>query len=139
MATIQENGQSYLETEGMQARSEQTARSDYNQAEQYNERHPDALANGDAQGKGTGDFGGHGWSRPDMTKPKSQMAYGNFNTSDGGNDCDHTARNTMMQRSLYNAERQYYRDVTVDTTANRGDGQYDGTIRNKIAYVCPIV
>lgn len=139
MATIKSNGQSYLEAEGIESRKEQTGRSDYNSNDPYQEKHKDALADGDSKGKGTGDFAGHGWSVPDMTKPKSEMAYGNFNTTDGGNDCDHMARNTMMNRSLYGPGKQYYYDLQIDTAMSRADGQYDGTERTRISYVCPIL
>lgn len=139
MATIKESGQSYLEAQGQEARLLQTARADYNSNNEYNERHPDALADGDGQGKGTGDFQGHGWSVPDMTKPKDEMAYGNFNTSDGGNDCDHSAREVMTNRSIYGPGREYGRDIIPDTSLNVSDGQFNNAGRTKIAYICPVV
>ena len=125
MATIKPNGQSYLEQEGMELRHEQMGRSDYNPNNEYNEQHRDALATGDDKGKGTGDFGGHGWIVPDMSKPRSQMS-GMFNTDAGGNDCDNAARSVMTSRSLYGPGREYGYDVVVDTLANRLEGQYDG-------------
>lgn len=138
MATITENGQSYLEIEGILDRKEQTGRSDYQrETNEYNEQHPDALATGDEQGKGTGDFGGHGWIVPDMTVPKGQMS-GQFNTSEGGNDCDYNARNVMTSRSIYGPGREYGLDYKVDTTANVLDGQYDGSIPIRIPYTCPV-
>lgn len=139
MATVNSNNQSYLEMQGIDARTEQMARSDYNQSNEYNERHSDALANGDAQGKGTGDFGGHGFTVPDMTKPKDQISYSNFNTSGGGNDCDQKARNTMLARSIYNSSNQYGIDVVIDTSANVAEGQYNGAGRARLPYTCPIV
>lgn len=139
MATINENNQSYLELQGMEARKTQLAMSDYNRENEYNERHNDALADGDGQGKGTGDFAGHGWSVPDLTKPKGQINYSNFNTSDGGNDCDQQARKIMTARSLYGPEKQYGIDIIPNTSLNVSDGQYDGSQRSKIAYVCPVV
>lgn len=74
-----------------------------------------------------------------MTKPKNQMAYGNFNTYAGGNDCDYTARETMLARSIYGPDRQYGVDVTVDTAANVSEGQYDGAGRARLPYPCPVV
>lgn len=139
MATVTDNGQSYLEIQGQEARKEQMQRSDYNAANEYSETHNDALATGDAQGKGTGDFGGHGYSVPDMTKPKNMFNYSNFNTSAGGNDCDYQAREVMTARSLYGPNRQYGVDIVVDTTANINDGQYDGGIRTRLPYPCPVV
>ena len=138
MATIKENGQSYLEQEAIDLRHEQMGRSDYNQNNEYNEQHPDALGDNDEQGKGTGNFGGHGWIVPDMTKPKSQMS-GMFETSRGGNDCDTRSRSVMTARSLYGPEREYGRDVVVNTSANRLEGQYDGENPVKVPYVCPVV
>lgn len=138
MATLTENGQSYLEKEALEARHEQMGRSDYNPNNEYNEQHPDALANGDERGKGTGNFGGHGWIVPDMTKPKSQMS-GMFNTEDGGNDCDHAARSVMINRSIYGPGREYGRDYVVDTIANRIEGQYDGAERVRVPYTCPVM
>ena len=138
MATITENGQSYLEIEGMSSRKEQTARSDYNSKDEYNEQHPDALATGDEQGKGTGDFGGHGWIVPDMTKPKSQMS-GLFNTEEGGNDCDYASRRVMTARSIYGPGREYGKDYVVDTSRNVLEGQYDGSQRIRVPYTCPVV
>lgn len=142
MATITENGQSYLEIEGIQDRKEQTGRSDYNRKDEYKAEHPDALATGDEQGKGTGDFAGHGWIRPDMTLPKSQMS-GQFNTRDGGNNCDYQARGIMLARSIYypgfNGQegREYGREL-IDTSLNVRDGQYDGSIPTRIPYTCPV-
>lgn len=138
MATIKENGQSYLEQEAIEARKEQTGRSDYNRNNEYNEQHPDALATGDERGKGTGNFGGHGWIVPDMTKPRTQMS-GQFNTDEGGNDCDYASRNIMTARSLYGPGREYGVDYVVDTALNRADGQYDGAERVRVPYICPVM
>ena len=139
MATINDNNQSYLEIQGIEARGEQMARSDYNANDEYSESHNDALATGDTQGKGTGNYGGHGFSVPDMTKPKEQMAYGNFNTYEGGNDCDYTARETMLARSIYGPDRQYGIDIKVDTSNNVREGQYDGAGRSRLPYTCPVM
>jgi len=139
MATITENGQSYLELQAQDERNEETAKKDYNKLNYYDEKHPDALSTGDANGKGTGDFGGHGYSVPDLSKPKHQMNYGNFNTVAGGNNCDETARNTMMARSLYGSDRQYGIDVVPNTELNILDGQYDGQSRSRQTHICPVV
>ena len=138
MATITEKGQSYLEKEAIDARKEQMGRSDYNPNDEYNEQHTDALATGDERGKGTGNFGGHGWIVPDMTKPHSQMS-GMFNTENAGNNCDQAAREVMTARSLYGPGREYGRDYVVDTIANRMEGQYDGSERVRVPYSCPVV
>lgn len=146
MATIKENGQTYLEFEGIQARKIQTGENDYKRGienvDEYGEQHQDALATGDEKGKGTGDFGGHGWIRPDMDIDKNQRS-GQFNTSEGGNSCDYKLRGMMLARSNYypgfNGQdgREYGKDL-IDTTANVRDGQYDGSIPTRIPYICPV-
>lgn len=143
MAMINENGQSYLEIEAIQARKEQMERSDYNQNNEYSESHPDALSTGDMRGKGTGNFGGPTYTVPDMNKPKSQIGGSGFNTEAGGNSCDVSAREIMTARSLYGPGRQYGlasmgADVYVDTTINRADGQYDGAVPKRLPYTCPV-
>ena len=90
MATINDNNQSYLEMQGIEARDE-------------------------------------------------QMAYGNFNTYEGGNDCDYTARETMLARSIYGPDRQYGVDIKVDTSNNVREGQYDGAGRSRLPYTCPVM
>lgn len=137
MATLDKNMQSYLEKEAIDNRREQMARSDYGDDNEYNERNEDALATGDEKGKGTGNFGGHGWIAPDMTKPISQMSP-MFNTEEGGNNCDNAARDVMTQRSIYGPGREYSIDYVVDTTANRMEGQYDGAERIRVPYMCPV-
>lgn len=136
--TVKENGQTYLEAQAIEARHEQTSRSDYNRVEQYSEYHPDALGDGDEKGRGTGDHGGHGHTLPDMTKPKSQMAYGNFTTDRGGDACDVAARKAMLGRSLYNAQRQYGVDIVPDTSINVADGQFDGKTSG-LVHICPFL
>jgi len=138
MATIKTDGQTYLEQEGIDLRHEQAARSDYSQQNEYNEQHPDALSTGDAQGKGTGDYGGHGWIVPDMTKPKGEMS-GMFNTEAGGNNCDERSRGVMTARSLYGPDRQYGIDIVPNTAKNRLEGQYDGANPIRVPYTCPVV
>jgi hypothetical protein len=137
MATIKQDGQTYLEQEGIELRRVQTARDDYSQANEYSEQHQDALSTGDEKGKGTGNFGGHGWIVPDMTKPKSEMS-GMFNTEAGGNSCDEASRSVMTARSLYGPDRQYGVDIVPDTSRNRLEGQYDGAEPIKVPYICPV-
>ena len=52
---------SCLEKRSMEERHVEEVRSDYNRENVYSVTHPDALATGDAQGKGTG-YGGHTFS-----------------------------------------------------------------------------
>ena len=138
--TINEKGQSYLELEGIKARNEQLARSDYNRNNEYSEYHKDALSDGDGKGKGTGNFGGHGHTLPDMRKSKYDFETHNFETSRGGDACDIAARSTMLGRSLYNAQNQYGIDIKPDTSINRADGQFDNdALTNGIVYICPFL
>jgi len=127
MATY-ENGQSCLEKRGIEERSEEIVRSDYNQENPYGPTHPDALSDGDAQGKGTG-HGGHTAWTPDCTKPTSTIDYSNFDTENGGGLYDIKGRNDIggreksLARSVYNKENQYGANL-VNTSENIAQGQY---------------
>ena len=127
MATV-ENGQTCLEKRGMEERHQEITRSDYNIENQYSATHPDAISDGDAQGKGTG-HGGHTHFLPDCTKPTTTINYSNFDSENGGGYYDIEGRNGIsgrkraMATSLYNKEVQYG-PTLVDTSANVADGQY---------------
>ena len=122
-----ENGQSCLEKRGMDERSEEIVRSDYNAENPYGPTHPDAISDGDPQGKGTGN-GGHTHSVPDCNLPTSMIDYSNFNTDGGGGLYDIEGRNEvggrnrLMAISIYNKENQYG-PALVDTSLNVADGQ----------------
>jgi hypothetical protein len=128
MASTVENGQTCLEKRGMEERHEEITRSDYNIENQYGPTHPDAISDGDAQGKGTG-HGGHTHFLPDCTKPTTTINYSNFDSENGGGYYDIEGRNGISGRkralaiSLYNKEIQYG-PTLVDTSANVADGQY---------------
>lgn len=131
MAATITNGQTCLEKRGMDERHEEITRSDYNIENQYSATHPDALSDGDVQGKGA-NHGGHSHYLPDCTKPTGQIDYSNFATSPeisiGGKlDIegyqDRPGRKVQMARSLYNYQEPYGATL-VDTTANVNDGQY---------------
>lgn len=114
---------SCLEIYSMDARHEMETRSDYNRLNQYSANHPDALATGDRQGKGTG-HGGHGDWLPHCTSQIGMFDYSNFDTalsSGAGNDLDNQARNEMLTRSLYSPNNPYGK---VDTTLNVLEGQF---------------
>ena len=121
--------QSCLEQKGIERRQIERVRSDYNPSDVYNENHPDALSDGDAWGKGSGN-GGHGFSIPDCNKPQTMMDYSNFDTHSeniGGyydiNGRDGIGGRTYLKNiSLYNEENQYGIN-SVDTSANIEDGQ----------------
>ena len=126
--TIQ-NGQTCLEKRGMEERREEIARSDYNRERPYDDRHKDALSDGDAQGKGTG-RGGHGHFLPNCNEPDGKINYSNFDTQNGGGKYDiegrpevgESGRKASMARSLYNNLNQYG-PTSVNTQANRNEGQ----------------
>ena len=127
MATY-ENGQSCLEKRGIEERGNETGRSDYNANDPYGPTHPDAMSDGDPQGKGTG-HGGHNAWLPDCTKPTNMIDYSNFDTFNGGGEYDIHGRNDVggrersLARSMYNAENAYGADL-VNTAENVAQGQY---------------
>ena len=128
MASTVQNGQTCLEKRGMEERHEVITRSDYNIENQYGPTHPDAISDGDPQGKGTG-HGGHTHFLPDCTKPTTTINYSNFDSENGGGYYDIKGRNGISGReralaiSLYNKEIQYG-PTLVDTSANVAEGQY---------------
>jgi hypothetical protein len=125
---ILENGQSCLENKGISERSKEITRSDYNAENPYGPTHPDAISDGDIQGKGTG-HGGHTAWLPDCTKPLNMIDYSNFDTFNGGGIYDIKGRNHIggrersMARSIYNPEHQYGAEL-VNTELNVADGQF---------------
>lgn len=128
MAEKNEN-QSCLEVKGIERRQEELVRNDYTREEEYNATHPDAISDGDPQGKGSG-YGGHTHYVPDCTKPESLIDYSNFDThsTNIGGSYDINGRNGVGGRnflkaiSVYNEEHQYGLN-SVDTTMNVQDGQ----------------
>jgi len=120
--------QSCLEKRGIEERSVEIVRSDYNIENQYGSSHVDALSNGDIHGKGTG-HGGHTHYLPDCNKPTSTIDYSNFDTLNGGGLYDIEGRNDVGGRkkainsSLYNHEKQYSANL-VNTEINLRQGQY---------------
>ncbi len=100
--------QSCLEFTSMDARHIQEARSDYQRNNQYSATHPDALASS-GNGKGTG-HGGHTHWLPNCHGTIGIINYSNFDTdirSGAGNDCDNTARQKSLARSLYNNDNNF--------------------------------
>jgi len=117
--------QSCLEKRGIEERHNEIVRSDYTRENPYSETHPDALATGDRQGKGTG-HGGHTHWLPDCNGPKGVFNYSNFDTNPAsgmGNDLDNEARKQSMVRSLYSSDEPYTEKI-VDTSKNVREGQY---------------
>ena len=126
MATII-NGVTCLESRGMEERHNEIVRNDYTIDDQYGPTHPDALSDGDPQGKGTG-HGGHTAWLPDCNLPIGYINYSNFDTQNGGGLYDIEGRNDIggrnraMASSLYNQEFQYGLSL-INTMANINDGQ----------------
>lgn len=117
--------QSCLEKRSIDEREREIVRSDYNTNDRYSVTHKDALANGDAQGKGTGS-GGHTFYLPDCNGSIGMINYQNFDTSPNsgaGNGADNEARQQAMVRSLYNTDKPYTM-TSVITDVNRQAGQY---------------
>lgn len=118
--------QSCLEKLSMEERHEEIVRSDYNQDNQYSVTHPDALGNSGQQGKGTGHPGGSVNLLPHCTGNIGIIDYSNWDTdpeSHAGNCQDNLARETMMARSLYNANNPYSLKL-IDRILNINEGQY---------------
>ena len=119
--------QTCLEKRGIPARASAITRNDYNVNDQYSSTHPDALSDGDPQGKGTGS-GGHTHSVPNCNLPRTMIDYSNFNTENGGGKYDIEGRNEVggrnrsMAINIYNRENQYG-PALVDTSLNVADGQ----------------
>lgn len=120
--------QSCLEIRGIQERNDEIVRSDYNINDQYTSSHPDAISDGDPQGKGT-NHGGHTHWLPDCTKPTGMIDYSNFDTEAGGGIYDIEGRNNIGGRnkalasSMYNKEIFYSANL-VDTQENVRQGQF---------------
>lgn len=123
------NNQSSLEIKGIEKRQEGLVRNDYTKNDEYSQTHPDAISNGDPQGKGSG-HGGHTHYIPDNTVPQTLMDYSNFDTnaSNIGGSYDINGRNGVGGRnylkaiSKYNEESQYGPN-SVDESLNILDGQ----------------
>ena len=120
--------QSCLEKRGIEQRAIEIVRSDYNENDQYNANHSDAISNGDVLGKGT-QHGGHSHYLPDCSKPTSMINYSNFDTTNGGGLYDVEGRNDVggrrkaMAQSLYNQDYQYGANL-VNTEENLKQGQF---------------
>lgn len=127
--------QSCLEIRGIQERKDEIVRSDYNIERQYSSSHPDAISDGDPQGKGT-NHGGHTHFLPNCTKNKNEMDYSNFDTTAGGGLYDIEGRNNIggrnkaLNSSMYNKIYKYDGNL-IDTQENVRQGQFQvGVTRN---------
>lgn len=112
--------QSCLEKIGTAKREDIIVRSHYGVNDQYSATHPDAISDGDIQGKGTGG-GSHGFSLPkcdftsvDNLGTVNKIDYSNFDTENGGGQYDIEGRDGIGGRkralasSLYTKENPYW-------------------------------
>lgn len=116
----------------MDERHVEENRNDYNRFDKYNESHPDALATGDAQGKGTGSSQGN-WSLPHFSPTPKPIDYSRFDTENSpsravtntnpGNGSDNEWRNSMVGRSIYGPDNQYCPGGRFESY-NLYEGQY---------------
>lgn len=120
--------QTCLEKRGIEERTSELTRSDYNKENEYSSSHKDAQSDGDVQGKGT-NHNGHTHWLPDCSKPTTLINYSNFDTANGGGLYDIKGRNGIGGReyattiSMYSQENPYGASL-VDTSINVGLGQY---------------
>ena len=129
MGTVDNNGQTCLEKNGITSRDEQVARSLYNREDQYGPTHKNAISDGDTKGMGTG-HGGHGaWLPSCDGTPSNAINYSNFDTTNGGNYYDIHGRNgvggreNMLAKQLYSPENPYGANI-INTEISVGLGQY---------------
>lgn len=123
------DNQSCLEARGIRERHEEIVRNKYWRLEnEYSVTHPDALSDGDPNGKGVG--GNHTHTLPDCSKPVNYFDYSNFTTDRGGGLYDIKGRNGIGGRekaiasSLYKKGVNEYSAALVNTLENQNEGQY---------------
>lgn len=87
-------------------RTKVTSKSLYSWNSQYDDRNNDALATGDAIGRGTGSKG-HGDWKPNCGE-RNKFNYSNFDTSDNaGTIDDQSMRKILRNKSIYSASNPY--------------------------------
>lgn len=124
-----------LERISIEERHEQEAKSDYQRDNQYSALHEDAKA---SSGNGKGVGGSHSHWLPNCSGTIGVFNYTNFKTqvSDGaGCDCDIKMRERSLGRSLYSADNAYSA-LSVDTSKNVSEGQFQNVFKRKTARVC---
>ena len=119
---------SCLETRAVSARQSLLVKNNYSTVNKYDASHPDAIADGDAKGRGTGQGMGQMWL-PHCTSQINVFNYSNFNTDYTqiliGNSTDIQARDYAVSHSLYNAAHPYSENL-YEMEANALDGIYNG-------------
>lgn len=121
-----------LEIRSMDERHVEEVKNDYNRYDQYNEEHQDALATGDAQGKGTGNWP-NGHTIPHFSPIPEPIDYSRFDThfmitrnanhTNPGNGTDNVVRRDMIFRSKYDITNEYCPGGTF-TDYNIYEGQF---------------
>lgn len=121
--------QTNLEKKALENRPKQIIRNDYNNTDEYSSKHPDALSDGDPQGKGSGN-GGHTHRLPDYSKDQHSYDYSEIDTdsSNIGGQYDIEGRNGVGGRnflktiSLYSSEKPYD-PANINCDDNISEGQ----------------
>ena len=130
MATVNQKGQSCLESAGIKERENEVVRSVYNSEDQYSAIHENAKSNGDVKGQGTGNGTAGAWLTDcSAGEASNAINYSNFDTTNGGGLYDIKGRNDIGGREkslasqLYNSENQYGANL-VNTEENVSLGQF---------------
>lgn len=114
--------QTELEKEAIAKRSTLENKNGFQEdVREYSKDSSTVLSSGTGKGM---NLSGHGHSLPDHSLGKNTINYSNFNTKDGGQAQDRTARTTQTTRALYD-ENHPYGEQLIDTSANIG--QYNVT------------
>lgn len=129
-------------------RHQQMASNKYTAENKYGATHPDARADGDQQGKGTGVSGGITPILPHTSSMIGSFAesYANWDTenrTDGtaaGNCSDNEARKEMLTRRLYQGtdDSNTYSAKLVVTQKNVDEGQYRVPTKRETQEHCDI-
>lgn len=135
--------QSRLENIGITKRTQLTHKNDYIKTEnEFSEQHKDALSDGDPLGKGNGISMGVAVANTDdfyideYGNRSQRMNYNNLVTHESGTktigglydrfgkpELGHSGRLQLLSMNKYQEGHEYGPD-SIDTTANRLDGQY---------------
>lgn len=117
--------QTCLENRSIQERHDELAASMYQNTNGYDASHPNALADGDSKGKGTGSSG-HTHSLPNCNIQPNVFDYSNFATDisfNAGNSDDRNARIQALTRTLFTQNNPYSANM-IDTSLNVLEGQF---------------
>ena len=123
--------QSKLEKNGIEERQNEILKNDYNIEDQnhYSANHKNALATGDAKGRGNGG-GGHTHWLPNISQT-SGYKNDNFYTEEGGNSYDIEERKNETHHNLYNAEHDYLKQHYSNEGKGTGHGGHTHWLPNE--------